>query len=77
MTDSRYEQLLAAASKKLGTSPEELRRALDKGDIKSLSANLTKQDKQKLRAVLENRELMAKLKNASSPDDIMKMLGKS
>ena len=70
-----YEKLLEAASKKLGSSPEQLRKALDKGDVKALSASLSKQDKEKLRAVLENRELMAKLKSASSPDDIMRMLG--
>ena len=74
MTDANYEKLLEAASKKLGSSPEQLRKALDKGDVKALSASLSKQDKEKLRAVLENRELMAKLKSASSPDDIMRML---
>ena len=74
MTDSNYEKLLNAASQKLGTSPEQLRKALDKGDVKALSAGLSKQDKEKLRAVLANRELMEKLKNASSPEEIMQLL---
>ena len=75
MTDSNYEKLLNSASRKLGSTPEALKRALDKGDVKALSAGLSKQDKEKLRAVLANKELMAKLKSASSPEDIMRMLG--
>ena len=74
MTDSNYEKLLSAASQKLGTSPDRLRKALDKGDVKALSSGLSKQDKEKLRAVLANRELMEKLKNASSPEEIMQLL---
>lgn len=74
MTDSNYEKLLNAASQKLGTSTDQLRKALDKGDVKALSAGLSKQDKEKLRAVLANRELMEKLKNASSPEEIMQLL---
>lgn len=74
MTDSNYEKLLSAASQKLGTSPDQLRKALDKGDVKALSSGLSKQDKEKLRAVLANRELMEKLKNASSPEEIMQLL---
>ncbi|MGN1120384.1 MAG: hypothetical protein ACI4Q4_08495 [Oscillospiraceae bacterium] len=75
MTDSSYEKLLNTASQKLGTSSEQLKKALAKGDVKSLSQTLSKQDKEKLRAVLANKELMAKLKNASSPEEIMRMLG--
>lgn len=74
MTDSNYEKLLHAASQKLGTSTEQLRKALDKGDVKALSSGLSKQDKEKLRAVLANRELMEKLKHASSPEEIMQLL---
>lgn len=77
MTDSNYEKLLSAASQKLGTSTDRLRKALDKGDVKALSSGLSKQDKEKIRAVLANKELMKKLKNASSPDEIMQMLKNS
>lgn len=75
MTESNYEKLLKAASEKLGSTPEQLRKALEKGDIKALSQSLSPSDKEKLRAVLKNKELMQKLKNAS-PDEIMKTLGK-
>lgn len=74
--NNNYDKLIAAASKKLGTSPEALKQTLEKGDMKALSAGLSKSDKEKLRAVLQNEELMSKLKGASSPDDVMRILGK-
>lgn len=75
MTENNFEKLLDAASRKLGATPEQLRKTLEKGDVKALSANLTRSDKEKLRAVLSNKELMNKLKGASSPEELMKMLG--
>ncbi len=77
MKNNNYEDLLSAAGKKLGITPDRLRGALEKGDIKALSGNLTKADKEKLRAVLADKELMKRLKNASSPEEVMRMLGKS
>lgn len=75
MNDNDYEKLLNAASQKLGASPDKLRQTLEKGDLTALSSGLSKSDKAKLRAVLSNKELMAKLKSASSPEDIMRLLG--
>lgn len=74
--NNNYDKLIEAASKKLGTSPENLKQTLEKGDMKALAAGLSKSDKEKLRAVLSNEELMKKLKSASSPDDVMRILGK-
>ncbi|MBP1562214.1 MAG: hypothetical protein J6C38_00675 [Oscillospiraceae bacterium] len=74
--NNNYDKLIEAASKKLGTSPESLKQTLEKGDMKALAAGLSKSDKEKLRAVLSNEELMQKLKSASSPDDVMRILGK-
>lgn len=76
MNDKEYESLLNTASQKLGSSPEALRSTLEKGDVKALSAGLSKSDKAKLREILANKELMAKLKGASSPQEVMKLLGK-
>ena len=75
MNENNFEKLVNAASKKLGTSPEDLKRSLEKGDVKALSQSLSKSDKEKLRAVLANEELMKKLKKASNPEDFMKILG--
>ncbi len=76
MNENNFEKLVNAASKKLGTSPDNLKKALEKGDVKALSASLSKSDKEKLRAVLANEELMKKLKGASNPEDVMRILGK-
>ena len=75
MNDKEYDALLSAASKKLGKSPEELKSSLEKGNVSALASGLSPQDKAKLREVLQNKELMAKLKSASSPLEIMKLLG--
>lgn len=75
MNQGNFEDLLRSASQKLNTSPDKLKKTLEKGDIKALSASLSKADKEKLRAVLANEELMKKLKSASNPNDFMKLLG--
>ncbi len=76
MNEKNYDKLIEAASRKLGTSPSQLRQTLEKGDMKAFSQGLSKSDKEKLRAILSNKELMQKLKNASTPEDIMKLLSK-
>lgn len=74
MNQSKYEALLKTASEKLGTSPEKLRGALERGDISALSSSLTREDKEKLRSVLANKALMEKLRSAASPEDIVRIL---
>ena len=74
MNEKNFENLINSASQKLGTSPEKLRQTLERGDVKALSASLSKSDKAKLRDVLSNKELVNKLKKASNPQDIMRML---
>ena len=76
MNEKSYDKLIEAASKKLGTSPQALRQTLEKGDVKALSQGLSRSDKEMLRAVLANKELMQKLKSAASPEDVMKIIGK-
>ena len=74
MNEKNLDKIINAASQKLGTSPDKLRQTLEAGDVKALSASLSKSDKEKLRAVLENKELVNKLKKASDPQDIMRVL---
>lgn len=76
MNDNEFNKLIQAASAKLGASPEQLRKALERGDMTSLTASLSKADKEKLRMILSNKALMEKLRSAGSPDEIMRMLGK-
>ena len=75
MNNESFDKLVDAASKKLGTSPENLRETLVNDDIKALSARLSKQDKARLRAILADEQLMARLKAASSPEELAKILG--
>ena len=74
MNEKNLDKIINAASRKLGTTPEKLRQTLEAGDMKTLSAGLSKSDKEKLRAVLANKELVNKLKKASDPQDIMRVL---
>lgn len=74
MNNNDYNNLIRSASEKLGSSPEDLRKSLEKKDLSALSAILTKSDKQKLRRVLADKELMKQLKSAGSPEEVMRLL---
>lgn len=74
MNKDYMDSLIGTASKRLNTSPEALRKSLESGDIKALSKTLSKSDKEKLRAILANEEIMNKLKSASAPEDVIKLL---
>lgn len=74
MNNNDYDKLIRSASEKLGSSPEDLRKSLEKNDLSALSAILTKSDKQKLRRVLADKELMKQLKSAGSPEEVMRLL---
>lgn len=74
MNQQNFNNLINEASKRLNTSPEAMKQSLEKGDIKALSKLLSKSDKEKLREVLANKELMEKLKSSSNPEDIMRLL---
>ncbi len=75
MTNNDFDKLIKSASEKLGSSPEALRHTIEKKDIGALSSVLTKSDKEKLRRVLADKELMSKLKSAGSPEEVLKLLG--
>lgn len=75
MTNNDFDDLIRSASEKLGSSPENLKRSLEKKDLSALSSVLTKSDKEKLRRVLANKELMKKLKSAGSPEEVLRLLG--
>ena len=75
MNNNELDKLIKSASEKLGSSPDDLRKTLEKKDLSSLSSILTKSDKEKLRRVLADRGLMSKLKSAGSPEEVLKLLG--
>ncbi len=75
MNNNDFDNLIKSASEKLGSSPENLKRSLEKKDLSALSSMLTKADKDKLRRVLADKELMKRLKNAASPEEVLTLLG--
>ncbi len=75
MANNDYDKLIKSASEKLGSSPEALKRSIEKKDISSLSSMLTKSDKERLRKVLADKELMKRLKSAGSPEEVLRLLG--
>ncbi len=75
MNNNELDKLIKSASEKLGSSPDDLRKTLEKKDLGALSSILTKSDKEKLRRVLADKALMSKLKSAGSPEEVLKLLG--
>ena len=75
MNNNEFDYLIKSASEKLGSSPESLRKTIEKKDLSALSSILTKSDKEKLRRVLADKELMKQLKSAGSPEEVLKLLG--
>lgn len=75
MNNNDFDMLIKSASEKLGASPNELKKSLEKKDLSTLSSILTKSDKEKLRRVLADKELMKQLKTAGSPEEVMRLLG--
>ena len=75
MNNNEFDNLRKSASEKLGSSPESLRKTIEKKDLSALSSILTKSDKEKLRRVLADKELMKQLKSAGSPEEVLKLLG--
>lgn len=75
MNNNEFDNLIKSASEKLGSSPESLRKTIEKKDLSALSSILTKSDKEKLRRVLADKELMKQLKSAGSPEEVLMLLG--
>ena len=75
MNNNEFDNLIKSASEKLGSSPESLRKTIEKKDLSARSSILTKSDKEKLRRVLADKELMKQLKSAGSPEEVLKLLG--
>ncbi len=75
MNNNEFDNLIKSASEKLGSSPESLRKTIEKKDLSALSSIRTKSDKEKLRRVLADKELMKQLKSAGSPEEVLKLLG--
>lgn len=62
MGNLNVDGLMEAASKRLGVPVETLREALKSGNISAIAGNLSREDKDKIDAVLKNPELSEKFR---------------
>lgn len=74
MNQKGINALLNMASKKMGTSPENLRNNLEKGNIDALTKGMSKEDNQKLMQALSNKELTQKILSSPEAQSLMKKL---
>lgn len=74
MNQKGLNALLNMASKKMGTSPENLRNDLQQGNLDSLTKGMSKEDNEKLRQALSNKELTQKILSSPEAQSLMKKL---
>ena len=68
------EKLLKTAGSRLGMSPERLMGALEKGDVNDILANMNNSDKQKLKSILENGNVVETLMKSPQAAEMMKQM---
>ena len=61
MNPQQVDQLLQAASKKLGVPPEQLRSELESGKYDKVLKNMSQKDSAMLQKVMQNPKMMEKL----------------
>lgn len=69
---NNIEKMLETVSQKLGTTPENLRKSLEKGDLKSAISNMPPKDAQKLNMILNNKKLMEQFAKSPQAQEILK-----
>lgn len=72
---SNIDTILNAVSTKLGITPEKLKEALKTSDVSKALENMPPKDAQKLRAILENPEMVKKVMNSRQAQELKKNLG--
>ncbi len=62
MGNLNIDQLIEAASKKLGVPPDKLRTSLNSGNLDAVMTSLSKSDREKIETVLKNPKLSESFK---------------
>ncbi len=70
MNQKGMDALLSMASKKMGTSSDDLKKTIQSGNIEKLTQGMNKQDSDKLKQVLNNQELTQKIMNSPEAQDL-------
>lgn len=66
--------LLNLASKKFGTTPENLKEDLEKGKLDGVFKGMNTSEKQKLQETLSNKEMLNKVMNSPEAQNLIKKL---
>lgn len=74
MSQKNLDALLALASKKLGTSPEELRKSLENGNLSNALKGMSASDNAALQQALSNPKLAEKLLSTSQAQEMFKKI---
>lgn len=73
-SNNQKEQLINTAAQRLGTTPEQLKSAGDKGDIGKLLSNLTPEQASSLNKILGDKEAANKLLSTPQAQALLKKL---
>lgn len=73
--NSNIDAILNTVSSKLGITPEKLKEALKTGDVSKALENMPPKDAEKLRAILDNPEMVKKVMSSKQAQELKKNLG--
>lgn len=73
-SEQQINQLLQMASKKMGTTPEDLKRKLESNNVNEALKNMNQNDATKVQQVLNNPALAKQLLNSPQAQAILKKL---
>ncbi len=73
-SNNSLEEMLNKASQKLGTDPENLKKAAESGNINDLLKNIGAKEAQKVEQILSNKEAASKLLSNPKAQQLLKKL---
>ena len=74
MNQKGMDALINMVSKKMGASPDDLKKNLQSGDINNITKSMSSDDAEKLKQALSNKELTQKIMSSPEAQEIMKKL---
>jgi response regulator of citrate/malate metabolism len=74
MNQKSIDALINMVSKKMGTSSDELKKDLQKGNINKLTKGMSAEDSAKLKQALANKDLTQKILSSPEAQELMRKL---
>lgn len=72
--NAQVQNLLNTLSKKLGVSPENLKKSVQSGNISSSLKNLDPYEAKKIQEIISNKEASSKILSSNKAQDLMKKI---